>query len=321
MTSSLSTPLRASVVVPSYKGQDKLPTLLRALEQQDAQRDTWEAVIVIDGVFDDSPALVEAAAQEGLPVRSVILEENQGRVGALNAGFAAAEGHVLIRCDDDLEPRPSYIRDHIARHASTNRPVGVVGLTIDVLPEGPYTRAYGHSRTRAGLTASYRGDIPAWRHWAANCSVTRETYNRLGGYSEAYTHYGWEDVDFGYRLTEAGIEVLIAPELETIHHGAAVSTLTRTKRAFLSGAARQTFDALHPGAMPAPQQSGGWWNTLVSRTAETATLANVDSRARAVDAALPYLPRRMAEKLIALSVESASIAGYANAHESLVGDF
>lgn len=321
MTAASSKAPHASVVVPSYKGQSKLPTLLHALEQQDASRETWEAIIVIDGVFDDSPALVQEAAERGMPVRAVVLEENQGRVGALNAGFAAAQGYVLIRCDDDLEPGPSYVSDHIARHAAATEPIGVVGLTRDLLPHGAYTRAYGQSRTQASLAASYRGDIPAWRHWAANCSVTRETYDQLGGYSEAYTHYGWEDVDFGYRLSEAGIPVILAPELETIHHGAAISALSRTLRAYHSGAARRTFEARHPGVMPTPPAPSSWWQHLVSRAADGASARTVEMRASLIDAALPCLPRRVAEKFIALSVESASLAGYDSADESLVSDF
>lgn len=321
MNAASSQALRASVVVPSYKGQDKLPTLLRALEQQDAPRESWEAIIVIDGVFDDSPALVQAAAEHGVPVRAVILDENQGRVGALNTGFASAQGDVLIRCDDDLEPGPRFVSDHIARHKATVEPIGVVGLTRDVLPQGPYTRAYGQTRTQAALADSYRGDIPVWRHWAANCSVTRETYDQLGGYSEAYTHYGWEDVDFGYRLAHHGIEVILAPELETIHHGAATSTLARTLRAYHSGAARRTFEARHPGVMPELTMPRTWWQRLVSRAANGASVTTVEARANLVDAALPYLPRRVAEKFIALSVESASLAGYDSHDESLVSNF
>lgn len=321
MTAASSKVLQASVVVPSYKGQGKLPTLLHALEQQDASRETWEAIIVIDGVFDDSPTLVQEAAERGVPVRTIVLEENQGRVGALNAGFAAAQGHVLIRCDDDLEPGPSYVSDHIARHATATEPIGVVGIYQDVLTENRYSDIYGMPREGRFRAQAYDGALPAWRYWAGNCSVTRETYDSIGGYSEAYTHYGWEDVDFGYRLAHSGVEVILAPELETIHHGAAISTFSRTLRAYHSGAARRTFETRHPGVMPSPPAPGSWWQRLVSHAADGANARTVETRASLVDAALPYLPRRVAEKFIALSVESASLAGYDSADESLVSDF
>lgn len=307
-------PLTASLVIPSYKGETKLPTLLAALEKQDAPHGSWEALVVIDGLLDNSPALIKAACERGVPVRAVVLDENQGRVAALNAGFAAATGDVLIRCDDDLEPDPHFVAAHVARHVHSTQPIGVVGLTRDVLPDNTYARAYGTARTKAGLSASYRGQIPAWRHWAANCSVTRETYDRLGGYSTAYVHYGWEDVDFGYRLHEIGVPVILAPELETIHHGAAISTVTRTLRAYHSGAARRTFDAQHPGVVPAPGAGSGWWGRLVSTVAAAGVEEQVETRARLTDHFLPFLPSALGEKLVALNVESASLAGYEHAH-------
>nr|WP_300339544.1 glycosyltransferase family A protein [Actinomyces sp.] len=307
-------PLTASLVIPSYKGETKLPTLLAALEKQDAPHGSWEALVVIDGLFDDSPALIEAAREQGVPVRAVVLEENQGRVAALNAGFAAATGDVLIRCDDDLEPAASYVSSHLARHAHAAQPIGVVGIYRDILPHSRYSSVYGHPREQKVRQGAYAANHPSWKYWAGNCSVTRETYDRLGGYSTAYVHYGWEDVDFGYRLHEIGVPVILAPELETIHHGAAISTVTRTLRAYHSGAARRTFDAQHPGVVPAPSAGSGWWGRLVSAVAAAGAEEQVETRARLTDHFLPFLPSALGEKLVALNVESASLAGYEHAH-------
>ena len=105
---------RTSIIIPSYRGEAKLPTLLNALSQQS---DTdFEAVVVIDGLLDNSPEIVDSFASQGVPVRTVVLEQNQGRVAALNAGFSAAKGQVLVRCDDDLEPGADFVSGHWARH-------------------------------------------------------------------------------------------------------------------------------------------------------------------------------------------------------------
>ena len=95
--------LDASLVVPSYRGASHLPVLFEALRRQDFDG-RWEAVIVLDGVEDESPEIIEK--YDDLPLRMVAFEENRGRSAALNVGFAAARGRVLIRCDDDLEPIP-----------------------------------------------------------------------------------------------------------------------------------------------------------------------------------------------------------------------
>ena len=246
-------------------------------------------------------------------MRTVVLEQNQGRVAALNAGFSAAKGQVLVRCDDDLEPGADFVSGHWARHQG--QPCGVVGLTIDILPPSKYTRVYGATRTRAALAASYRGAIPSWRHWAANCSVTRETWEKIGPYDTAYQHYGWEDVDYGYRLHEAGIPVILAPELETLHHGAATDTVKRAMRAYHSGAARRTFDQLHPGVIDPVASGGGWWGKLVGAVASRTNEESTEQLANFTDSAIGVLPVPFATKLVALNVEAASLSGYCHSEQ------
>ena len=80
-----------------------------------------------------------------------------------------------------------------------------------------------------------------WRYWAGNVSVTRETWERVGPYDEAFRAYGWEDVDWGYRLAELGIPVVLEPSLETEHRDRrARRPPPRPQRAFYSGAARRS---------------------------------------------------------------------------------
>ena len=66
---------RTSIIIPSYRGEAKLPTLLNALSQQS---DTdFEAVVVIDGLLDNSPEIVDSFASQGVPVRTVVLEQTK----------------------------------------------------------------------------------------------------------------------------------------------------------------------------------------------------------------------------------------------------
>lgn len=301
----MTTPV-ASLVIPSRGGAERLPHLFDALRVQ--TMDDWEAIVVIDGDTDGSAKVVAAVSNE-LPVRAVVFEQNRGRSAALNAGFAAANGDVLIRCDDDLRPRPDYVAGHVARHAASR--CGVVGLVQNVFPQTPYARAYGQVRDERFRVEAY--GLPAdrrWRQWCGNVSVTRETYELVGGYDTDYRAYGWEDVDWGYRLSCTGAEVVFAPELETPHHIAAVTTEIRVGRAFHSGAARRTFVSKHGDAMfGARKPAAGVWDRLVQRTAQRSTLSGLLQRARRLDAALDRMPRWFAEKRVAMLVESAALAG------------
>lgn len=297
---------KASIVVPTRGGVQRLPHLFDCLRAQ--TETSWEVIVVVDGDIDDTASLLESVRDE-LPVTPIVFDENHGRSAALNAGFEAARGDVLIRCDDDLRPKPDYVAAHNAWHR--REPIGVVGLVRNVYPETPYARAYGYARDVRFRDDAYR--VPAdrrWRYWCGNVSITRETYDRVGPYDTAFRAYGWEDVDWGYRLRHAGIPVVLAPELETDHHIAATTTEIRVRRAFSAGAARATFESKHgsdaAAALPART---GWWNRLVWRTATRTGLEDLVDRARRADRALDRMPRRLAEKRVSLLVESAALAG------------
>lgn len=297
----------ATIVIPTRGGAQRLPVLLGALCRQSS--DDFEVVVVIDGDTDNSSAVV-AGWTDQLRLRSVTFPENRGRSVALNAGFSAASGHVLIRCDDDLEPGPHHVQRHVDRHAGPAR-VGVIGLCPNVLPDTAYARAYGAARdTRFRTDAYAMPPDQRWRLWGANVSVTRETWDDIGGYDTAYRAYGFEDVDWGYRLHRAGVPILLDPELEAAHHGAATTTAMRAARAFHSGAARRTFERLHGSApFAGPTEKAGLWGQLVHGVGGRIGHRGVARLAKAADRSARVLPRYLAEKTIAFTVETAAVAG------------
>ena len=197
----------ATIVVPSRGGASRLPVLMRALAAQDADF-AWEVIFVIDGAVDNSEQVI--ASFPGVPARTVVFAENQGRSAALNAGFDAARGRVLIRCDDDLEPESDYVRLHVELHSGPERR-GVIGLYRNVFPATPYAKAYGVEADIRFRETAYRVETGhSWNYWAGNCSVTRADFDTVGHYDVSFRAYGWEDVDWGFRLARTGATVILA---------------------------------------------------------------------------------------------------------------
>lgn len=294
----------ASIVIPSRGGADRLPHLFAALAAQTT--DDWEAIVVIDGDIDNSAAVVAEAGRDQ-PIRAIVLDRNRGRSVALNTGFEAATGTVLIRCDDDLRPAPNWVADHCAPHA--NGLVGIVGLYRNVFPDTAYARIYGRPRDERFRADAYRTPVSLhWRFWAGNVSASRELWQEVGPYDIAYRAYGWEDIDWGYRAHRAGADIQMLPTLETDHHIAATTTAVRVARSFHSGAAKMTFQAKHGPVLPSTPVAG-LWGRLIHTTARHADLTRLTRWAERADRTVERLPQWWAEKQISWLVEAAAISG------------
>ena len=71
--------------------------------------------------------------------------------------------------------------------------------------------------------------IPKTKEWQTTgaCFVlSRETWDRLGGYDEEFKGYHWEDTDLFYRAMQHGIRLVRCP-VTVVHHRGATRTFTR----------------------------------------------------------------------------------------------
>ncbi|MGW5238587.1 glycosyltransferase family 2 protein [Monashia sp. NPDC004114] len=304
----------ASVIVPTYNGAHRLPALLDALVTQDLS-ETWEVVVALDGVHDETPELLDRYAAR-LSLRTVISVAPRGLSATLNAGYAAARGHVLIRCDDDLSPASDMVRRHVAWHESSTSPVGVIGLTRDLFDDTPYASSYGRPANERHLAAAYARDPDRrWMHWAAHNSITRESWERVGGFDTRFRYR--EDGDLGLRLHQSGVSIVIDPALEIGHRGPATSARTRASRAFVSGSSRRLFEAVHPESgsakgSPDGLQARAWSAATAVVGALVSTPAGFGRAGAVVDRLPRWVPSRTRGRLIALAVEAAGRAGYSH---------
>lgn len=300
---------KASIVVPSRGGTTRLPVLLDALRRQ--TETSFEVVVVLDGDIDDSRGVLEAEAVKGdLDIVIVEFSENRGRTAALNEGFATARGAVYVRCDDDFEPKADYVERHVAGHG--DGPRGVIGVAQNVFGEHAdtaYARLYAKDADeRFHETAYTTPPESTWKFWAGNVSIDAETYAKIGPYDADYRAYGWEDVDWGYRLHAAGVPIVVDPALTTPHHLAAVTTQIRARRAYQSAAARHLFEKKHPEAMADYYLPWSPWNLAVRAVAALPPKVTLKAAA-AVDDVLPKVPTSVGGKLVALVVEGCALGG------------
>jgi dolichol-phosphate mannosyltransferase len=96
-----------SVVVPTYNEAGSLPRLVERLAAALAGRE-WELIVVDDG-SPDGTADLAASFAPARPVRVVRRPGKAGLASAVVAGFAAANGDVLVVMDADLSHPPEVV--------------------------------------------------------------------------------------------------------------------------------------------------------------------------------------------------------------------
>ena len=102
-------PLELSVVVPLYNEEESVAHLVDAVRKSLAGFGRWELVLVDDGSRDSTADVAAALGAADPRVRLVRLARNYGQTQAMQAGFDAAEGEVVVSMDGDLQNDPRDI--------------------------------------------------------------------------------------------------------------------------------------------------------------------------------------------------------------------
>ena len=99
-----------SVVVPLYNEEESLGELCQWISRVMQEHGfTYEVILVDDGSTDRSWEEVEKIFTNNSNVKGIRFNRNYGKSAALNTGFKAAKGEVVITMDADLQDSPDEI--------------------------------------------------------------------------------------------------------------------------------------------------------------------------------------------------------------------
>ncbi|HAX16336.1 MAG TPA: glycosyltransferase, partial [Leeuwenhoekiella sp.] len=102
--------MQLSVVIPLLNEKESLQELydwlIRVISKEGY---TYELLFVDDGSTDGSWQKIEVLALHNPNVKGICFNRNYGKSQALNAGFLAVEGDVVITMDADLQDSPDEI--------------------------------------------------------------------------------------------------------------------------------------------------------------------------------------------------------------------
>ncbi len=102
--------MEISVVVPLFNEEESLPELCAWIEKVALDHLlTYEVILIDDGSTDESWQVIERLSVSNPFIKGIKFQRNYGKSAALNEGFKAAIGEVVVTMDADLQDSPDEI--------------------------------------------------------------------------------------------------------------------------------------------------------------------------------------------------------------------
>jgi len=99
-----------SVVIPLYNEEESLPELVKWIDKVMQEHSfSHEILLIDDGSNDNSWNVVEELQKKYSAIRGIMFRRNYGKAAALQVGFQATKGNVVITMDADLQDNPEEI--------------------------------------------------------------------------------------------------------------------------------------------------------------------------------------------------------------------
>jgi glycosyltransferase involved in cell wall biosynthesis len=247
--------MKYSIIVPVFNRPDEVDELLESLCQQTVK--DFEVLIVEDGSQRDCKAVVDKYTNK-LDVK-YFMKPNSGPGQSRNYGAERAKGEWLIILDSDVVlPKGSLAAIENSGQWTVDRydyqKNGKTTLACFGGPDAahdsftPVQKAISYSMTSFFTTGGIRGGkakLDKFYPRSFNMGIRRDVYLKLGGFSKM--RFG-EDIDFSYRIVEAGYKPQLFPEA-WVWHKRRTDFRKFFRQVYNSGIARINLEKRHPGTM------------------------------------------------------------------------
>jgi glycosyltransferase involved in cell wall biosynthesis len=235
--------MKYSIIVPVFNRPDEVDELLQSLVEQTF--DDFEVIIVEDGSNVPCEDVCRKYEQK-LHLR-YFMKPNSGPGQSRNYGAERANGEYLLILDSDVVLPNDYLKaieDELNAH-----PCEAFGGPDASHPSfSPVQKAISYSMTSFFTTGGIRGGkakLDKFYPRSFNMGIRRDVYLALGGFSKM--RFG-EDIDFSYRICEAGYKPRLFPQA-WVWHKRRTDFRKFFRQVFNSGIARINLEKRHPGTM------------------------------------------------------------------------
>lgn len=232
-----------SIIVPVFNRPDEVDELLDSLTRQAYSQ--FEVIIVEDGSATPCKDVCDKY-NEVLDIQ-YFLKENSGPGQSRNYGAERAKGEYLIILDSDVVLPDGYLMA-VDKELEENPCEAFGGADASHPSFTPVQKAISYSMTSFFTTGGIRGGkakLDKFYPRSYNMGIKREVYEQLGGFSKM--RFG-EDIDFSYRIVEAGNRCRLFPTA-WVWHKRRTDLRKFFRQVYNSGIARINLEKRHPGTM------------------------------------------------------------------------
>ncbi len=235
--------MKYSIIIPVYNRPDEVDELLQSLCDQ-SQKD-FEVIIVEDG--SKVPCKEVCDKYAGMVDLHYYTKENGGPGQARNYGARHAKGDYLIVLDSDVVLPTGYIQA-VNEEMAQRQPDAFGGPDAAHDSFTDTQKAISYSMTSFFTTGGIRGGkkkLDKFYPRSFNMGIRRDVYQELNGFSKM--RFG-EDIDFSYRIVEAGYGTCLFPTA-WVWHKRRTDFRKFFRQVYNSGIARINLSKRHPGTL------------------------------------------------------------------------
>ena len=244
--------MKFSIVVPVYNRPEEVDELLESLCSQTCK--DFEVLIVEDG--SQKPCKDVCAKYADILDLHYYAKPNSGPGQSRNYGVERAQGEYALILDSDVVLPQGFIQS-IVDELSREEAVAWGGPDASHPSFTPIQKAISYSMTSFFTTGGIRGGkannkaafqlkkLDKFYPRSFNMGIRRDVYLQLGGFSKM--RFG-EDIDFSYRIVEAGYQPRLFPEA-WVWHKRRTDFRKFFRQVYNSGIARINLEKRHPGTL------------------------------------------------------------------------
>lgn len=236
--------MKYSIIVPVFNRPDEVDELLESLCQQTVK--DFEVLIIEDGSIKPCKDVCDKYAD--ILALHYYVKDNSGPGQSRNYGVERASGDWVIILDSDVVLPQNYLQ--AVEEGLSQNPCEAFGGPDAAHPSfTPIQKAISYSMTSFFTTGGIRGGKKAkldkFYPRSFNMGIRRDVYLELGGFTKM--RFG-EDIDFSYRIVEAGYQPRLFSEA-WVWHKRRTDFRKFFRQVYNSGIARINLEKRHPGTM------------------------------------------------------------------------